>query len=69
MRRLKVARVIQRGNYTPLRVARKLGSLLEEPKYLRRAEMMAKRLAGEDGTKAACDALEELGRQPSACSF
>ncbi|HEY3705604.1 MAG TPA: glycosyltransferase [Terracidiphilus sp.] len=62
MRRLKVARVIQRRYYTPIRVARKLGILLTEPKYARRAEAVARRLANEDGTKAACDALEELGR-------
>jgi UDP:flavonoid glycosyltransferase YjiC (YdhE family) len=62
MRRLKVARVIQRRYYTPIRVARKLGILLTEPKYARRAEAVARCLATEDGTKAACDALEELGR-------
>jgi len=60
MRRLKVARVIQRRNYTPVRVARKLRILLEEPKFARRAEAVARRLAHEDGAKAACDALEEL---------
>jgi UDP:flavonoid glycosyltransferase YjiC (YdhE family) len=61
MRRLKVAKVIKRADYTPLRVARKLGILLEERKYARRAEAVARRLSHEDGTKAACDALEELG--------
>lgn len=60
MRRLKVARIIQRANYTPIRVARKLRSLLEEPKFALRAELMGRRLAHENGTKAACDALEEL---------
>jgi UDP:flavonoid glycosyltransferase YjiC (YdhE family) len=63
MRRLKVARVIQRGNYTPIRVARKLSILLEEAKYARRAEAVARRLAHEDGTNTACDALEELWRK------
>jgi UDP:flavonoid glycosyltransferase YjiC (YdhE family) len=62
MRRLKVARVIQRVNYTPVRVARKLRILLEQPKYARRAQAVARRLAHEDGTKAACDGLEELWR-------
>jgi rhamnosyltransferase subunit B len=61
MRRLKVARIIQRSNYTPVRVARKLQLLLEEPRCARRAVLIARRLAREDGTKAACDALEELG--------
>jgi UDP:flavonoid glycosyltransferase YjiC (YdhE family) len=37
MRRLKVARVIQKSNYTPLRVARRLKAMLAEPQLLRRA--------------------------------
>lgn len=63
MRRLKVARIIKRNDYTPLRVARKLRILLEEPKYARRAAAIARRLSHEDGTKAACDALEDLWRK------
>jgi len=66
MRRLKVARVIQRGNYTPVRVARKLQVLLEDPRYARRATLIARRLAREDGTKAACDALDDLWRNTRA---
>lgn len=60
MRRLKVARVIRRGDYTPLRVAKKLRTILSETKYARRAESVARVLAHENGTKAACDALTEL---------
>jgi UDP:flavonoid glycosyltransferase YjiC (YdhE family) len=60
VRRLRVGRVIQRQNYTPLRVARKLGAMLDEPKYARRAAQVANMLASEDGVGAACDALEEL---------
>jgi UDP:flavonoid glycosyltransferase YjiC (YdhE family) len=63
MRRLKVARVIQRGNYTPLRVARKVKSMLAEPLFARRAEEVASSLAQEDGVRSACDALEELYRK------
>jgi rhamnosyltransferase subunit B len=63
MRRIKVARVIQRGNYTPLRVARKLKSMLAEPLFARHAEEVASRLAQEDGVRSACDALEELYRK------
>ena len=63
MRRLKVARVIQRGNYTPLRVARKLKAMLAEPKFARRAAQVAHRLELEDGVRSACDALEELYRK------
>jgi UDP:flavonoid glycosyltransferase YjiC (YdhE family) len=60
MRRLKVARVIQRGNYTPVRVARKLKAMLEEPRFAQRAEQVARMLEREDGVKAAYDALEGL---------
>lgn len=60
MRRLKVARVMRRGSYTPVRVARKLRSLLEDPEYARRAEAVARTMSHEDGTRTACDALEEL---------
>ena len=62
MQRLKVARVIQRGNYTPVRVARKLKAMLDEPLFARRAEMVARRLDQEDGIRSACDALEQLRR-------
>jgi rhamnosyltransferase subunit B len=65
MRRLKVARVIQRSNFTPARVARKLRILLEEPIYARRAQQMAQRLRSENGVLSACNALEELARQKS----
>jgi rhamnosyltransferase subunit B len=37
MRRLKVARILQKRNFTPLRVAKKLRILLENPIYARRA--------------------------------
>lgn len=63
MRRLKVARTIQRAHYTPLRVAHKLQLLLEEPKYAHHAQSVARILAQEDGAKAACDALESLHQQ------
>jgi len=58
MRRLGVARVIQRGKYTPLRVARLLQSMLEDPSLARRAAEVAGQLAHEDGIGTACDALE-----------
>jgi rhamnosyltransferase subunit B len=58
MRRLRVARVIQRGKYTPLRVARVLQSMLEDPAFARRAAEVAGQLAHEDGIGTACDALE-----------
>ena len=60
MRRLKVARVIQKARYTPLRVARRLKAMLVNPLLAKRAESVAKQLAKEDGVRTACDALEEL---------
>jgi UDP:flavonoid glycosyltransferase YjiC (YdhE family) len=63
MRRLKVARIIQKRYFTPLRVARKLRLLLEKPVYARRASQIAMRLRTEDGVTTACDALEYLVRQ------
>ena len=66
MRRLQVARVIERGNYTPVRVARKLKAMLDEPSFALRAAQVAERLERENGVRSACDALEELhssGRQ------
>ncbi|HEY6849096.1 MAG TPA: glycosyltransferase, partial [Terracidiphilus sp.] len=62
MRRLRVARVLQRGNYTPLRVARVLQSMLEDQAFARRATEVAQQLGHEDGIGTACDALEELFR-------
>jgi UDP:flavonoid glycosyltransferase YjiC (YdhE family) len=62
VRRLKVGRVIQRKNYLPVRVARKLAAMLDEPKFARRAAQVAHMLAAEDGVGSACDALEELYR-------
>ena len=63
MRRLKVARVIQRNDYKPIRVARRIMTMLEKPKFARRAQSVAKILAHEDGVRTACDALEELWRR------
>jgi rhamnosyltransferase subunit B len=60
MQRQKVARVIQRANYTPIRVARKLRTMMDEPRFAMRAKLVAKRMEHEDGVRSACDALEEL---------
>jgi rhamnosyltransferase subunit B len=63
MRRLKVARVLQKRSFTPLRVEKKLRILLENPIYARRAEQVAMRLRTENGVATACNALEELVRR------
>ena len=60
MRRLKVARTLQKRYFTPLRVAKRLKKLLENPIYARRAEQIAQRLRGENGVATACNALEKL---------
>ncbi|MGA9070717.1 MAG: glycosyltransferase [Terracidiphilus sp.] len=62
MLRLKVGRVIQRGKYTPWRVARKLKQMLAAPLLTERSKSVALQLADEDGVRTACDALEELYR-------
>jgi UDP:flavonoid glycosyltransferase YjiC (YdhE family) len=63
MRRLQVARVIERGNYTPVRVARKLKQMLDEPLFAQRAAEVAESIEHEDGVRSACNALEELYRR------
>ena len=60
MRRLKVGLSITKGRYTPARVARKLKSMLLEPRLAQQAMRVAEQLKDEDGVKAACDALERL---------
>ena len=62
MQRLKIARVIRRGNYKPWRVARRLRAMLADPRLAQRAESVANQLACEDGARTACDALEGLYR-------
>ncbi len=65
MGRLKVAQAIQRANYTPLRVARKVRAMLAEPRFALRAQSVALQLQREDGVRSACDALEALYRKTS----
>jgi len=60
MQRLKVARMITRANYTVLRVTRRLKAMLSDQLLAARSHQVAQRLQGEDGVKAACDALEAL---------
>lgn len=66
MRRMGVARVIQRSGYKPWRVARRVSAMLAEPEFEARSRAVAEEVAQENGVKTACDALEELhGRQRS----
>lgn len=60
MSRLQVARVIQKAEYTPVRVARMVRAMLDDRSYAEHAELAANELTREDGVKSACDALEAL---------
>lgn len=60
MRRLGVARTIEKSDYTVERVARKVRALLDEPEFAENARKAAEQIAREDGVKTACDALEAL---------
>jgi rhamnosyltransferase subunit B len=60
MQRLNVAQSIQKGNYTPVRVARKLKAMLAKPSFAAQAQTVAQQLKQEDGVRTACDALEGL---------
>ncbi len=71
MRRLRVARVIEKQKFSPQRVAARLRLLLEDPVYARRAQQIAERLRTENGVAAACQALERLappGSSPAKLS-
>ncbi len=63
MRRLKVARVIQKASYKPAKVAAKLEDMLATPLFALRAGQVAAQIEHEDGTRTACDALEDLYRR------
>ena len=61
MQRLKVARVIQRAEYTPGRVARTLQGDAGTSRLSRSTRRWwPHQLSREDGVKTACDALEAL---------
>jgi rhamnosyltransferase subunit B len=60
MQRLGVARVIQRAAYKPWRVARRVRAMLADSDLEIRARAAAEEVAGENGVKTACDALEAL---------
>lgn len=63
MRRLGVARVIQRDDYEPERVAETVSAMLDDKSYAERARSVAELVNSEHGVNAACDALEKLHAQ------
>jgi UDP:flavonoid glycosyltransferase YjiC (YdhE family) len=60
MKRLGTARVIQRSQYKPWRVARRVRKMLADPEYAEKARLAAEEVGRENGVKAACDAMEKL---------
>jgi rhamnosyltransferase subunit B len=64
VRHLGVAKVIQRKDYRPEVAAQKIGRLLEDAAYTKRAAEVARVIAEEDGVRTACDALENAARRP-----
>ncbi|MGA2572327.1 MAG: glycosyltransferase [Terracidiphilus sp.] len=63
MRRLGVARVVQKAHYKAWRVARKIRAMLAEPEFEERARSVAEDVGRENGVKTACDALEKAGNR------
>jgi UDP:flavonoid glycosyltransferase YjiC (YdhE family) len=60
--RLGIAATIPRDRYTPARAAAALRRLLDDPTCGKRAAEAGAAIRGEDGVRAACDALEGLLR-------
>jgi len=63
MVRLGAARSIMRSRFTAKRVAGVLRAMLAEPEYEVEAQKAAQEIASENGTRTACDALEDLYRR------
>ena len=57
LQRLGVARAIPRRHYTARRAYSELQPLLTDPTYAESAAGVARRIAEEDGVRAACDAI------------
>jgi UDP:flavonoid glycosyltransferase YjiC (YdhE family) len=58
--RLGLARTLLPHSYTASRITTELHHLLEDPAYARRAAEIGQQVRQEDGTRAACDAIEQL---------
>jgi UDP:flavonoid glycosyltransferase YjiC (YdhE family) len=63
LRRLGAARTLFGPMYSAARATAALGRLLDDPAYARAAAEVRARMSGEDGVRAACDALEVMLRQ------
>ncbi len=62
MRRLGVAKTIQRKHYRAVRAAAFIKALLDNPGYAEKAAGAARVIAEEDGLHSACDAIEAFER-------
>jgi UDP:flavonoid glycosyltransferase YjiC (YdhE family) len=60
LERLGVARVIARNRYSAGRAARELERLRSHTTFPQRASEVARMVAGENGVRAACEAIERL---------
>jgi rhamnosyltransferase subunit B len=60
MKRLGVAKIIQKAKYNPHKVTRKVRKILDDPQLAETAQAVAEQVRNEDGVKTACDALEAL---------
>lgn len=63
MRRLGVAKIIQRKDYTAEKAARVIRKMLDDPGYRERASVLSKQISGEEALRSACDALEQAARK------
>jgi UDP:flavonoid glycosyltransferase YjiC (YdhE family) len=69
VRRLGVAKVIQRKAYLAQPAARMIRELMTNSVYAQRATAVAWEMAEEDGVRAACDALEAMARKQPSDTF
>ena len=60
---LGVVRTLSRDHFTTPRVVSELSQLLNNPTYREQAEKVGKRVEEENGTKRACDAIEQVLRR------
>jgi UDP:flavonoid glycosyltransferase YjiC (YdhE family) len=64
--RLGVGRTLSAGRFATPRVVRELSELLGDPRYGERAKRVGKQVNEENGTKKACDAIEQVVGQISS---
>jgi UDP:flavonoid glycosyltransferase YjiC (YdhE family) len=60
LRRLGIARTINRSQYTGERVSKDLNSLLHDADFKQRAADLGRRVASDDGLQNACNAIQSV---------